>query len=503
MNRITSISIGSFVAVFALAGVFFLLAPASPAQACCGSGNETHSDNDTDRGTPPPQQQVPLPSCTLSVSSNNVVAGTAVTFTWTTKNAVDVTFTPLGAGVSATKNGSKTYVLNKTTTYTIRAIGSNGTVRNCPQTVVVTPPPKPDPICTLSGSPATIEKGDSATLTWTSTNATSASFNQGIGSVALDGSHTVSPTETTTYVGTFTGNGKTVTCSKTITVIKHDEPKHPSCDMWASPSTIEKGDDALLSWNSTNAQSASINQGIGSVDVDDSITVSPDETTTYTGTFYGHNDEKVTCKVTIKVTDEPEEDDLWCKLSVSDKTIRYGDKVTLSWDSEGADYGKINNGIGEVDEEGSEKVYPKKTTTYAGTFYNDDDKVTCKVTVKVEDKYIPPPVYPQTPYITLSSVPYTGLDLGPVGTAVYWSFLMLWCVLAAYLVAVKRIHVSIYRFLFGESEVAASSQTVSQRSSDLLYDVQPHRQARPFAQQSATTLDMDPFLASQIHRKTS
>ena len=30
-----------------------------------------------------------------------------------------------------------------------------------------------------------------------------------------------------------------------------------------------------------------------------------------------------------------------------------------------------------------------------------------------------------TPYISLSAVPYTGLDLGPIGEVVYWSILAL------------------------------------------------------------------------------
>jgi hypothetical protein len=37
-------------------------------------------------------------------------------------------------------------------------------------------------------------------------------------------------------------------------------------------------------------------------------------------------------------------------------------------------------------------------------------------------------------YLYLSQVPYTGLDLGPVGTALYWLALIAWSVAAAYLV---------------------------------------------------------------------
>lgn len=419
MNRITSVSIVSVVAVFALAGVFFLLAPALNAEACCGTGNETHSDND--RAQDPPRVVViPQPVCTLTASKTTVKSGESVTFTWTTQNALSATFTPVG---NVAVNGSLTLTFTepKTYTYTLRAIGLNGVVRNCPATITVLP--------------------------------------------------------------------------------KEEEPKNPSCDMWVSPSKIKKGEDALLSWESTNASTASIDNGIGGVSVDGSRTVSPSNTTTYTGSFTGYG-KTVICKTTVTVEKEPEDDDLSCKLRVSDRTIRKGERVKLSWESEGADYGKINEGIGRVDEEGNEYVYPKEDTTYKATFYgenDEDDTVTCRVKVEVEkDTFIPPP---QTPYITLSSVPYTGLDLGPVGTAVYWSFLMLWSVLAAYLVAVKRVHVSLYNFLFGTPE--ASAQTATQRSSDLLYEDKVPRQARPFAQQSVpSTSGMDPFLASQIYKKS-
>ena len=77
-----------------------------------------------------------------------------------------------------------------------------------------------------------------------------------------------------------------------------------------------------------------------------------------------------------------------------------------------------------------------------------------------------PPVYnnPQNPFITLSALPYTGLDLGPVGTALYWSFLILWCLIAAYLIVVKKVQTRIVRwintFLFGSTALATENNTV-------------------------------------------
>lgn len=83
--------------------------------------------------------------------------------------------------------------------------------------VINNPPP---PVCTLTSSPSTIDLGDHSTLTWTTSNATSFSIDQGIGSVTpvAGGQYVSSPTHTVTFTGTATGPGGTVTCDTTVTV---------------------------------------------------------------------------------------------------------------------------------------------------------------------------------------------------------------------------------------------------------------------------------------------
>jgi hypothetical protein len=49
--------------------------------------------------------------------------------------------------------------------------------------------------------------------------------------------------------------------------------------------------------------------------------------------------------------------------------------------------------------------------------------------------FIPPsPNVPTAAYVYLSQIPYTGLDLGPVGTVVYWAGLIIFCAALSYLV---------------------------------------------------------------------
>jgi phospholipase C len=79
---------------------------------------------------------------------------------------------------------------------------------------------QPAPTATLTASPTSITSGQTATLTWTTTNATSANIDNGIGAVqpVSGGSTTVQPSMTTTYTLTATGPGGSATAQATVTV---------------------------------------------------------------------------------------------------------------------------------------------------------------------------------------------------------------------------------------------------------------------------------------------
>ena len=76
---------------------------------------------------------------------------------------------------------------------------------------------------TMSASPTSIERGQSATLRWSSTNAVSATITPGIGTVPTSGSRSVSPTSTTTYRITVRDADRQ-TASDTATVTVTDKP---------------------------------------------------------------------------------------------------------------------------------------------------------------------------------------------------------------------------------------------------------------------------------------
>jgi peptidoglycan-associated lipoprotein len=103
---------------------------------------------------------------------------------------------------------------------TVIGSGCKPPVRVSPpaQTTQTQPTPPPArPTVTLQASSTFIQRGDSATLTWSSTNATTLTLNPG-GTVAPEGSQKVSPTDSTTYTITATGPGGTADQSIRITV---------------------------------------------------------------------------------------------------------------------------------------------------------------------------------------------------------------------------------------------------------------------------------------------
>src|SRR3989344_5739271 len=84
--------------------------------------------------------------------------------------------------------------------------------------VTYTPPPPPaPPTVTFSASRTTITRGESTTLRWSTSRATSVSISS-IGSVSLSGSKSVRPSSTITYTLTARGAGGTTKKSVKITV---------------------------------------------------------------------------------------------------------------------------------------------------------------------------------------------------------------------------------------------------------------------------------------------
>jgi hypothetical protein len=163
------------------------------------------------------------------------------------------------------------------------------------------------PTVTASVSPESIVRGDSATLTWTSTNAATLTIFPGIGAAPLSGSIVVNPTVSTTYILTVVGAGGTATASVTLTVTAPPPPPPaplPTVTASVSPASIVRGANATLTWSTTDATVVSIFPVIGAVPTAGSLVVSPTVTTVYTITATGPGG-TVNFNVTLTVTEPP------------------------------------------------------------------------------------------------------------------------------------------------------------------------------------------------------
>jgi peptidoglycan-associated lipoprotein len=81
----------------------------------------------------------------------------------------------------------------------------------------VAPPAPAKPTATLSAKPTNVQRGQSVQLTWNTQNATDVSIDA-VGSVSVNGSRGVSPTDSTTYTLTAKGPGGTVQATARVTV---------------------------------------------------------------------------------------------------------------------------------------------------------------------------------------------------------------------------------------------------------------------------------------------
>jgi peptidoglycan-associated lipoprotein len=90
------------------------------------------------------------------------------------------------------------------------------------------PPPAARPTVSIQANPTSINKGDSSTLTWSSTDATQLTISPEVGAVTAQGSTKVSPSDSTTYTITASGPGGSADSSVRVTVAAPPPPPPPA-----------------------------------------------------------------------------------------------------------------------------------------------------------------------------------------------------------------------------------------------------------------------------------
>jgi len=230
-------------------------------------------------------------------------------------------------------------------------------------------------ILSFIATPTQIIAGQAVTLTWKTLNADTANI-AGIGNVAVNSSLTVSPTQTTTYSLTARNNVNDENATVTVIVASATGGVQISgCS--ANPTNITAGQSSTISWNSVNADSVSIDQGVGSVTKTGSISVNPTQTTTYIVTALGAG-ASASCSVTVTVGALP----VIASFTATPTSINAGQSSTLQWSVQNSTSVSISS-IGTVAASGTNSVTPAATTTYTLTATNAAGSVTKTATVTV------------------------------------------------------------------------------------------------------------------------
>ncbi len=148
-------------------------------------------------------------SAAVSLSVSGLPAGVTGTFT------PQVVPSP-GSGTATLAISSTVSAVSGTYSATVTASGGSLTA-TAPLSVSIVASSLPA-IASFTASPATIAPGQSSTLTWASTGATSATIDNGVGPVPTSGSVAVSPTQGTRYTLTAFGPGGTTSASTVVNV---------------------------------------------------------------------------------------------------------------------------------------------------------------------------------------------------------------------------------------------------------------------------------------------
>lgn len=158
--------------------------------ACGGSGYSggfSPPPNGNGGANPPPP---PVPTVSVSAQPNSVSQGGISTLTWTSTNASSCQASGNWSGSKATSGSEQVGPLSQSAQFTLECSGAGGTAQAIANITVQVPAPT----VTLNGSVSAVRSGTTATLSWTSTNATSCTASGGwSGSKPTSGSEATSP----------------------------------------------------------------------------------------------------------------------------------------------------------------------------------------------------------------------------------------------------------------------------------------------------------------------
>ncbi|GAB3954033.1 hypothetical protein GCM10028805_38780 [Spirosoma harenae] len=306
-------------------------------------------------------------SVTVTVSTCNFSVG-ASPATINSGQSTVLSYTGCANGTVSWDNGlgtgnNKTVTPSATTTYQGTCTPTGGGTP-CTSSITVT---VNGCNLTTSASPGNINAGQSSVLTYTGCENGTVTWDNNLG---IGNNKTVSPSTTTTYQATCSLNGGGTTCTSSVTVVVTALPC--SLTVSASPSTINAGQNSVLTYSGCIGGTVSWDNGLGT---GNNKTVSPSTTTTYqaicTPTDGGNS-----CSSTVTVTVSS------CNFTVGASllSLNAGQSSVLSYT--GCSNGTVSwdNGVGSGN---NLTASPSATTTYQATCTPTGGGTPCTNTVTI------------------------------------------------------------------------------------------------------------------------
>lgn len=277
------------------------------------------------------------PIISLAAAPNSVSSGDSSTLSWSVSNADHCEASGAWSGDKSLSGNQLVGPLTGSSTFLLHCSRPNfSSVASVTVVVDNLPPPQP-PTVSLSANPSSVDLGDSSTLTWSSTDATSCTASGAwSGQKATAGNQgTGALTSTSTFTLVCGGPGGSAGQSITVTVDAPPLPPAPTVSLSANPSSIPYDGSSTLNWSSTNATSCvasgdwSGNKAISGSKVKNNLTA----TSTFILTCSGDGG-SAGQSVTVTVDPPPLPT---VSLSADPSTVNAGGVTTLTWSTSNAD----------------------------------------------------------------------------------------------------------------------------------------------------------------------
>jgi hypothetical protein len=261
----------------------------------------------------------------FKLNPSSIKVGDVTTLSWSVPDVSRVEISPDIGLTSPT--GTRNVNPTETTDYTLIVENAAGMISD--QTVTLIVEEVKPVISHFRASQTNIVAGASSKLSWSVSDATKVSINNGIGEVTKTGEVFVRPNETTIYVLTAENEAGNVDSEVSVIV---QQSKPVISYFRASQTSIVAGASSELSWNAPGATKVSINNGIGEVEVAGKMVVNP------------------TAPITYKLTAENEAGSVFATLEINliSASAIYVDDSNTSGNEDGSQvhpYNTIQEGI--------------------------------------------------------------------------------------------------------------------------------------------------------------